>query len=142
MDQPAPAFLLKDRTGETVSSTNFAGKVRIVVFWASWDKPSQKQVEILKELQQEYGASGFVPIGLSLDTRWPDAVNEYAASNSISFPILRTDYETVRSFGGIEAIPTLFLIEPHNTIILRSEGVTPRVVLEPELNSIFSQPTN
>jgi thiol-disulfide isomerase/thioredoxin len=142
LNKPAPVFQLNDRTGQSVSSTNFTGKTLIVMFWASWDKPSQKQVEILKELQQEYGSSGFVPIGLCLDTRWPDAANEYAVSNSVSFPILRTDYETIHSFGGIEVIPTLFLIEPHGTMILRSEGVTPRVVLEPELKSVFNQSAN
>jgi peroxiredoxin len=135
--KPAPAFALKDLDGRTISSTNFEGKTTIVLFWASWDQPSQKQIAILNELQRAYAPAGFTVVGLSLDTRWPEAVKTYAATNSVAFPILQADFQTVKDFGGLEAIPTMIVIEPHGNMIFRYEGVTAKPALESDLKSIF-----
>jgi peroxiredoxin len=132
----APSFTLKDMDGRDVSSTNFAGTTRVVLFWANWDEPSQKQLLALVELQREYGTNGVQVLGLLLDNRDLPGVKETLAKNGVTFPILITDYATVDGFGGLDAIPTLFVVEPHGMILSRYVGLTEKKTLENFIRSI------
>jgi peroxiredoxin len=137
--KPAPAFALKDTTGKDVKLADFEGKALIVFFWATWDKPSQKQLTDLVDIQRLYEKQGFTVIGISLDNQGPTAVKAYTDSNHIKFPVLMADATVVQGFGGLDAIPTLFVIEPHHNVISRHVGVTGKSVLENELKAIFKQ---
>ena len=127
--KPSPAFTLKDLDGRDVSSTNFAGTTRIVLFWANWDEPCRKQLPAQVELQRDYGTNGLQVLALSLDNRDVPAIKDTIAKNGITFPVLMAEYSTVQGFGGLEAIPTLF-VESHGTIISRYVGLTEKKVLE------------
>src|SRR5213593_2954639 len=67
LSKPVPAFSLKNLDGLEVASTNYAGKTRLILFWASWDKPCQRQLPALVELQRDYRAAGVTVLGISLD---------------------------------------------------------------------------
>jgi peroxiredoxin len=137
--KPAPAFNLKDINGKDVKLSDFAGKALIVFFWATWDKPSQNQIPDLMELQRQYEKQGFSVIGISLDSKGPDVVKTYVETNHLNFPVLMATSDVVQGFGGLEAIPTLFVVEPRHNIISRHVGVTDKSVIENELNAIFAQ---
>src|SRR5258706_3983483 len=62
--KPSPTFTLKDLDGRDVSSTNFAGTTRIVLFWANWDEPCRKQLPALVELQRDYATNGLQVLAL------------------------------------------------------------------------------
>ncbi len=137
MSKPVPIFFLKNLDGAEVCSTNYAGTTRLVWFWASWDKPCQKQLPVLMELQRDYATSNVVVLGLSLDK--PDAatLKEFAATNFINFPILFADFGAIQGFGGLDAIPTLFVVEPHGVIVSRYVGYTDKDTLKRILKAIF-----
>ena len=136
---PAPAFELKDTKGKDVKLSDFAGKALIVFFWATWDKPSQKQIPELVDLQRQYEKKGFSVIGISLDNQGPDVVKTYVETNHVNFPVLMATSDVVKGFGGLEAIPTLLVLEPHHNIISRHVGITDKGVIENELKAIFTQ---
>ena len=135
----APAFVLKDTSGKAVKLSDFKDKTLIVFFWATWDKLSQKQLTSLMDLQRQYEKQGFSVIGISLDDQGPTVVKAYTDSVHVNFPVLMADIDVVQGFGGLDAIPTLFVLEPHHNIISRHVGVTGKDVLEGELKAIFSQ---
>ena len=134
--KPSPAFTLKDLDGHDVSLTNFAGTTRIVLFWANWDEPCRKQLPALVELQREYGTNGLQVLALSLDNRDVPAIKDTIAKNGITFPVLMADFAVVQGFGGLEAIPTLFVVEPQGMIINRYIGLTEKKALENILRAI------
>mgnify|MGYP003338826263 CR=1 FL=1 len=138
--KPLPAFDLKDAAGQSVTSSNFAGKTVLVCFFATWDKPSQRQLPVLTELQRQYATNGVVVLGVALDTKGADAVKAFAATNRLDFTVVIPDYEFIQGCGGLEAIPTTLVVESHGYIIGRHEGVTARAVLEPEIESSLKQP--
>ncbi len=140
LSQPAPAFSLKDLDGAEVSSTNFAGTTRLVWFWASWDKPSQRQLPALVELQREFGAEKMRVLGLVLDAKNPAAVKTFCATNHVNFPVLIPDYETIQGFGGLEAIPTTIVVEPHGIIVNRYVGYTEKETLKKIVQAILDSP--
>jgi len=137
--KPAPEFELKDVYGKDVKLSDFDGKALIVFFWATWDKPSQKQIPDLIQLQRQYGKQGFSVIGISLDSQGADTVKAYVETNHVNFPVLMANADVVRGFGGLEALPTLFVIEPHHNVITSHVGLTEKGVLESELKAIFAQ---
>ena len=122
--KPAPMLVLKDLNDTEVALTNYAGKTRLFFFWASWDKPSQQQLATLKDIQRNYAASNVVVLGLALDWQNPTGLKNFAATNSINFPILIADYDVIKGFGGVEAIPTTILVEPHGLVVTRFTGLT------------------
>lgn len=134
--KPSPNFTLKDLDNHDVSSTNFAGRTRIVLFWANWDEPCRKQLPALVELQRDYGTNGLQVLGLSLDNREVPAIRDTMAKNGITFPILMADYAAVQGFGGLEAIPTIFVVEPNGMIISRYVGLTEKKTLESIIQAI------
>jgi peroxiredoxin len=134
--KPSPNFTLKDLDGRDVASTNFAGTTRLVLFWANWDEPCQKQLPALVELQREYGTNGVQVLGLLVDNRDLPAAKETLTKNGVTFPVLVADYATIDGFGGLDAIPTLFVVEPHGVILNRYVGLTEKKTLENFISSI------
>jgi thiol-disulfide isomerase/thioredoxin len=51
----APPWELKDTEGNLVKSSDFAGKVIILDFWATWCPPCKAEIPGFIELQKKYG---------------------------------------------------------------------------------------
>ena len=118
----APAWELKDINGTVVRSTQFAGKVVVVDFWATWCPPCRAEIPGYVELQKKYGKDGFVIVGVSLDQAGPDIVKAFAAKNAVNYALVMGDDAVVGAFGGVEAIPTTFLIDRNGQIRDRKTG--------------------
>lgn len=131
----APAWgPLPDIYGNMVSSTNFAGKVVFLNFWATWCGPCVGEIPELVSLYQQYAPDGLVVVGISLDDS-PDGVNpptsllsSFVFSNGIPYPVLmdRPSWGSVETaFGGVPAIPASFVINSQNQICQRFVGAYP-----------------
>jgi len=118
----APAWALKDLAGNTVRSDQFAGKTVVVDFWATWCGPCRMEIPGYIELQKKYADKGLVVIGVSLDRQGPGVVKRFAAENGINYPIVMGDEKIVDAFGGVEGIPTTFIIGPDGTIRHKKVG--------------------
>ena len=122
---PAPVFELADLDGEFVSIKKFEQPALIVMFWATWDHPSQRQASILNAIRNRLGTNQVEVIGISVDTNDAAQVKEFVTANKIQFPVLRYDSDVVAQFGGITDIPTLFVIDRNRNIYNRYIGLTP-----------------
>jgi peroxiredoxin len=134
--KPAPNFTLKNLDNVEVASSNFAGKTRLVCFWASWDKPSQQQLSVFRDIERQYGASNLVVLAVALNWQDPAALKAFAVTNSITFPILLADYTVIKDFGGVNAIPTSILVEPHGLEVTRFVGLTEKAAITNLLEAI------
>ena len=73
----APAWELNDTDGKPVKSSDFAGKVVILDFWATWCPPCKAEMPGFVELQKKYGDKGLVIVGVSLDEQGPAVVKPF-----------------------------------------------------------------
>jgi len=132
--QPAaPAWTLKDVEGKTVQSSDFKGKVVILDFWATWCPPCKKEIPDFIELQKKYGEKGLVIVGVSLDEQGPSVVKPFITQLGISYPIVMGDEKIVQDFGGVEGIPTTFIIDREGKIVGRHVAFTPLETFEKEI---------
>jgi len=118
----APAWQLKDVNGAVVSSEQFKGKIVVVDFWATWCGPCVMEIPGYVELVKKYGADGLAIVGISLDQAGPPVVKAFASKYGVNYPLVMADEKVIAAFGGVEAIPTTFLIDRAGQIRDRKVG--------------------
>ncbi len=119
----SPAWNLKDLDGREVSSAQFKGKVLVVDFWATWCTPCLGEIPGYIELQKKFGPAGLVIVGIAYrDGKGPAYIKKFAEARGMNYLILMGDDEVAEAFGGIEGLPTTFLIDRQGRIVHHKIG--------------------
>jgi peroxiredoxin len=139
MATPAPLFSLKVMGRQPIKLADFKGKALIVCFLATGDGPSQKQAPILNELLKEYTETNLAILGLVFEQPGAQPMRTFAEEQKLGFPLYPPDYDIIQAFGGLTAIPTLFIIDKNQNIIQKYVGVTEANVLQADIRAIFKQ---
>ena len=119
---PAPTWSLKDVNGSVVTSEQFKGKVVVVDFWATWCGPCREEIPGYIALQKKYGADNLAIVGVSLDEAGPDVVKAFIKKFGVNYQMVMGDSAVQTAFGGMEAIPTTFLIDRTGQVRDRKVG--------------------
>ena len=96
-------------TAESLQLDDYAGKVVVLDFWASWCVPCRRSFPWMNEMQQKYADRGLIIIGVNLDNDAADAASflqEYPAQFRIAYD---TDKTLAREYG-VQAMPSSFMI--------------------------------
>ncbi len=131
----APAWTLADLEGREVKSADFAGKVVVVDFWATWCPPCREEIPGYIALQEKYREQGLVIVGVSLDQGGPRVVKDFAEKMKINYPLVMGDEAVVDAFGGVEGIPTTFVIGRDGQIVHKKVGYAPEAEMEAVIKS-------
>jgi len=111
-----PSFKLADLDENERDFTEWAGKHRLLNFWATWCAPCRREIPLLKEFQDQHGDDGFQVIGIAVDFR--DQVTAYAETAEFNYPVLigQDDAMAVAETSGVEFIGMPF------TMIVAADG--------------------
>lgn len=122
----APDFALKSVDGKTVKLSDYKGKIVIVDFWATWCPPCRKGIPDLISIQSEY-KNDLVIIGISLDSeKTIKDVPGFVKNYGINYPIVYGNEKVANDFGGIQGIPTAFIIDKNGSIADMHVGLVPK----------------
>lgn len=136
--QAAPEFSLYTLEGNEVKLSDFAGKIVILDFWATWCPPCRKGIPDLISIQNEY-KDDLVIIGISLDQ--PSTHGElqpFIDSYGINYSVVLGTMEVVSAYGNIQAIPTSFIIDTNGIIINKHVGLVPKSTLIEEIDALLT----
>ena len=123
VNQAAPAWKLKNLEGKDVSFADFKGKVVVIDFWATWCGPCRMEIPGYVELQKKYGKDGLVIVGIAYnESKGAAHVKSFAEKNGMNYIIVMGDEGVAEAFGGIEGIPTTFLINREGRIVHKKVG--------------------
>jgi thiol-disulfide isomerase/thioredoxin len=137
--QPAPSFLVRAIDGSIVSTAEWHGKVVLLNFWATWCPPCRDEVPELVDLANRY-KDRLVVVGVSLDDADEGEVGKFAKDFGINYPIVMASREILAEYGGVPALPTLFVVSPDGKVVQKHVGLYPTFIYENEVRSLLGMP--
>ena len=118
----APPFLGKTPAGEKIDLTNFAEKLVVVSFWATWCEPCLEELPILENLQNRLGHETIevVAVNFKEDARRFKKISKKL--NTYSLTLTHDRRGAISNKYGVKAIPHLFLIGKTGKIVYQQLG--------------------
>jgi len=101
---------------DSLQLEDYAGKVVVLDFWASWCVPCRRSFPWMNDMQDKYADQGLVIIAVNLDNNAVDAarfLQEYPASFRIVYD---SDKALAQQFD-VQAMPSSFLIDRDGKVI-------------------------
>jgi peroxiredoxin len=136
--RPAPDFALKDENGATVRLSDYRGKVVLLNFWATWCAPCKIEIPWFVQFESQYKDKGFAVIGISMDEGGWDEVKPYLRRVNVNYRILMGDDEVARKYGGVDALPTSFLIDRDGRIASTHVGLVSKQDYQADIDALLA----
>ena len=136
--EPYTDFTFPNVKGVKVKLSDFKGKYIFVDFWASWCSPCRYQNPKLKRLYEQYKASNFEILGVSIDSEEDQWIKAVEKDKLTWINVLSEGGRTseVSQLYGINGLPDNLLINPDGVIIKRNIKAD---ALEELLADLFSK---
>jgi peroxiredoxin len=122
----APDFALKDSDGKVVHLSDYKGKVVLLDFWATWCGPCKIEIPWFTDLQRKNKDRGFEVLGVSMDEDGWEAVKPFLADLEVNYRVVMGNDTTAQLYGGVDALPTTFLIDRAGKIAAVHVGLANR----------------
>lgn len=129
-------LVLKSPSGQTVSLSDFRGKVVLLHFWSINCPACRVEEPLLQQIKRTFGNSGFEILAVNLVDP-PNAVASHAAAHRTPFPVLCDgghgfDLQTV-TMGGKR---TAFVVNPKKEAILEVPGFPTTYIIDAGGNAV------
>jgi peroxiredoxin len=134
----APDFTLKDADGRAVRLSDYRGKVVLLNFWATWCGPCKIEIPWFMEFEQEHKDRGFAVLGVSMDEDGWDAVRPFLAQLRVNYRTLLGTDLVAQQFGGVDALPTTFVIDREGRIAATHVGLVGRSEYERDIQALLA----
>lgn len=140
----APEFALARVSGGTLRLSELKGKVVLLDFWATWCGPCRMGIPHLNELYRANHGKGLEVVGISVDRGAAtqtglETVRQFTTKMPMEYTLVMGDGPTVRAYGGIQSIPTAFLIDRAGRIRKRYVGLQPKQVFERDVKELLAE---
>jgi len=133
----APDWELTDLHNKRVKFSDFRGHVLIVDFWATWCGACRLEIPGFVDLKKQYGDKGLTVIGVSLDEQGADVVAKFVKRFGVNYPIVIGNEKVADAYGGIDVIPTTFVIDRQGRVVSQHIGYDDKPVFEKEIQSLL-----
>ena len=122
--------------GDTVSLSDYEGKVVLVNFWATWCGPCVVETPALVRMYHKYKHQGFAVIGVALQSE-DVGVRDFARKYNIPYAIGRDPSDEIGLRYRVFALPSSFLFSQDGKVQRAFTGYVAEDVLDNELQKIL-----
>ena len=138
----APDFTLKDADGKTVHLSEYRGKVVLLDFWATWCDPCRLEIPWFIDLQRKNKDRGFEVLGVSMDDEGWEVVKPFLADLQVNYRVVIGNDTTAQLYGGVDALPTTFLIDRGGKIAAVHVGLASKKDFEDGIEQLLQAPAS
>ena len=118
----APKWTLPTLKGDTISLSDFRGKVVLVDFFYRKCAPCNAAMPVLQRLHEKYKDQGLAVIGIDpIDDPVKDNMADFLAKRGIDYTVVFSDRELPQKYH-VTGYPTLFFINEKGKIEKNHEG--------------------
>lgn len=129
----APEFALTDVKGATVKLSDYKGRVVLLNFWATWCWPCKIEIPWFIEFEKMYKDRGLAVLGISMDEDGWQAVKPFIEEKKVNFGVVLGDDQVAQLYGGVDSLPTTFLIDHEGRIASVHVGLESKSAYENEI---------
>jgi thiol-disulfide isomerase/thioredoxin len=116
--------------------------VVLLDFWATYCGPCKIEIPWFMDFERKHKDQGFSVLGVSMDDDGWDAVKPFVNDVGINYRIMVGNDSTADMFGGIEALPTTFLIDRDGKIAAVHVGLTSKSDFENAIEQLLQKPAH
>jgi cytochrome c biogenesis protein CcmG/thiol:disulfide interchange protein DsbE len=140
VSKAAPDFTLTDATGMPVKLSDQKGKVVLLNFWATWCGPCKVEIPWFMSFQQQYKDQNFEVVGVAFDDDGWQMVRPYITEHKINYRVVLGNDNLDKAYGGIESLPTTFLIGRDGRIASQHKGLVSKSTYQEEITRLLKDP--
>ena len=131
--------MLPAMEGGNAMLADYAGRVLLLNFWATWCRPCRTEMPWFVQFQDTFAERGFAVLGVSVDDGW-DVVRAFLDQGDIDYGIALADTaERLAPFGPITVLPTTWLIDRQGRLAATHVGLVSRTVLESDIQQLLAE---
>ena len=135
----APAFTLPATEAGSASLADYAGRVLLLNFWATWCRPCRIEMPWFVEFQDAFAQRGLAVLGVSVDDGW-EVVRVFLEQSPVDYRVALADTpERLAPFGPITVLPTTWLIDREGRLAATHVGLVDRAVLESDIQQLLAE---
>jgi len=140
-DFSAPGFHMEATSGGgyTIARTpfdwgTFKGHPTVLSIWAPWCPHCQNELPVLSEVVANTPNVRLATVVTSVGAQPGPTPNGYLADHGLTFPVAIDDANgTLARALGVQAFPTLYLVDSSGKVVFANEGEVPASQLQAEL---------
>jgi len=135
----APDLKVKDLDGRELTLQTYKGRVVLLNFWATWCGPCRAEIPSLIRIQEAY-KDRLQIIGMDVDDDDAERLRAFAKDKGINYPVAMTSVPVRLAYGGISALPTLFVINQEGKMVQKHVGLFDPALYEIEVRALLNMP--
>jgi thiol-disulfide isomerase/thioredoxin len=133
------AATMPDEKGHPQALKQYAGKIVVLNFWATWCEPCREEMPELSQLNDAYKNKNVVVLGVAIDD--VGAVGNFVKETKVSYPLFAADMDGMQYATNLgndkDVLPYTVIIKADGTVAKTYFGRVTKALLEETLANLI-----